>query len=193
MNCIGGGACNPHTYFEPISQEMLCQCVTSTHSTIRVAGNGYSINDSVHTNDCLINLKHLNHVLSVDLNTLQVRVEAGITLTDLCAQLAVCGLALPNLPAITDITLGGAISTGAHGTGHTGTLSTFAVEIELVTADGTIHILSAKKDPEAFSAAGVSLGCLGVIYAATLQCEPLFYLKGIFDQLKRFSRFRQYL
>ena len=69
-------------------------------------------------------------------------------------------------------------STGAHGTGHTGTLSSFIREIELITADGTLHKLSKISDPDAFAAASVSMGSLGVIYAVTLQCEPLFYLRA---------------
>src|SRR5207248_777417 len=87
------------------------------------------------------------------------------------------GLALSNLPVIGGVTLAGALCTATHGTGHSGTLSSFITQIELITADGKVHILSLQDTPEIFKAASVSLGALGVIYSVTMQCEPLFMLE----------------
>lgn len=180
VNRVGNQRCTPHLYCEPTTLEDLQHSIQSAASqgyAVRAIGSGYSISDIGCTNGCLLSLKHLNRILSIDMEKKQVRVETGITLQELNQQLALHGLALSNHPAIAEITLGGAISTAVHGTGHTGTLSSFIREIELITADGAVHAFSQNSNPEAFAAASVSLGSLGVIYAVTLQCEPLFYLE----------------
>lgn len=178
-NCIDNQVCHPLMYSEPSSLEELCSVIKDAASKgrkIRAIGSGYSITDIGCTNGCMINTKNLKRILFVDKERCLIRVQAGITLRELNEQLAIQGLALSNQAAIDEISLGGAISTGAHGTGHAGTLSSFVKEIELVTADGEVHFLSLDSDPEGFCAARVGLGSLGVIYAVTLQCEPLFYL-----------------
>lgn len=146
----------------------------STHRKVKVIGAGHSSNDIACCDDLLISLNHLNRILSINTEKQQVSVEAGITLEQLNRLIAQQGLALSNLISITELTLGGALSTASHGTGHTGTLSSFIKKIELITADGTLHTLSLQNDPDAFKAACVSLGALGIIYSVTLQCEPLF-------------------
>lgn len=179
-NCIGNQVCTPSEYYEPKTVEELQSCLKNAVShgkKVRVLGSGYSLSGLVCTEGALLNLKNFNRILSVDRRAKLVRIEAGITLKTLNDQLAQQGLALPNQPAIDTITLGGALATAVHGTGHTGTLSSFVKAIELMTADGNMHHLSSSSNPEAFAAAKVGLGALGVTYAATLQCEPLFYLK----------------
>ena len=178
-NRIGNQVCHPSGYQEPHCLEDLRRCVqeaVAKEQKVRVMGNGYSISDIGCTNGLLLNLKKMHTILSIDKEKREVRVEAGILLAELNEKLAEEGLALPNQPAIDAISLGGALSTGVHGTGNTGSLSSFVKEIELLSADGTIRKLSPDSDPEAFYAASVGLGSLGVIYAVTLRCEPLFYL-----------------
>lgn len=181
VNCIGNQTCNPSKYSEPNSFEELSDSIKDAVAKgyrVRAIGNGYSISDIGCTEGLLLNLKHLNQILSIDAEKKLVRVEAGITLQELNEKLADLGLALSNQAAIAQITLGGALSTGVHGTGHTGTLSSFVREIELITADGNMLKLSSTSDADAFAAATVSMGSLGVIYAVTLQCEPLFYVEA---------------
>lgn len=179
INFIGNQSCHPNLYYEPNTFEELSHYIKSAASKnykIRAIGNGYSISDIGCTNGCLLSLKHLKSILSIDKEKKLVCVEAGISLEELNQQLEIHGLALPNQAAISEISLGGALSTGVHGTGHTGSLSSFIREIELITADGNLHKLSAESDPNVFPAVSLSLGSLGVIYAVTVQCESLFYV-----------------
>lgn len=180
FNRIGNQNCSPSYYYEPKNLDELCDTIkmaVSRSYRVRAIGNGFSISDIGLSDGCLLNLKNLNHILSIDVEKKLVRVETGITLQALNEQLARYGLSLPNQPAFGQITLGGALSTGVHGTGSTSTFSSFITEIELITADGKMHKFSEHADPDNFSAAILGLGSLGVIYAATIQCEPLFYLK----------------
>lgn len=179
VNAIGNQACHLHVYLEPHNLAELCDQIkqkASEGNCIRAIGNGYSISSIGCTDGCLISLKQLNNILSVNLADKTVRVEAGITLKNLNEQLSKYNLALSNQAAISEINLGGALSTGVHGTGHTGSLSSFVKEFELVTASGCLYKISLDSDAEVFSALSVGLGSLGVIYAVTLQCESLFYL-----------------
>lgn len=50
---------------------------------IRVVGSGKSPNDIVCTTDYMVSLKHFNKVLAIDEQKQTVRVEAGITFTEL--------------------------------------------------------------------------------------------------------------
>lgn len=181
INWLGNQFCHPAQYHEPNDLDELSACIKSAAVDglkIRAVGGGFSLSDLVCTEGCLINLKNLYKLLSIDSEQQLVTVEAGISFGELNELLAHHGLALSNQAAIHNLTLGGAIATAVHGTGHTGTISNFVKEIHLVTSDGSIHVLSNLSDPEGFAAAKVSLGALGVIYAATLQCEPCFYLKA---------------
>lgn len=179
VNCIGNQSCRPYRYFEPSNLEELCHSIRQSvleGRKVRAIGNGYSITDIGCTDGCLLSLKSLSKILSVNPNEKTVRVEVGITIRDLNEQLARFNLALSNQAAIAEISLGGALNTGAHGTGHTGSFSSFVKEFEMVTADGSLHKFSLQSDPDTFAAVSVGLGSLGVIYAVTLQCESLFYL-----------------
>jgi hypothetical protein len=73
-------------------------------------------------------------------------------------------------PADSLITVGGALSTGSHGVGNRqlGSISSLVVEITMVTAAGKLVTLTAKRNPELFYAAQVSLGVLGIIASVKL-------------------------
>ncbi|HVX00126.1 MAG TPA: FAD-binding protein [Candidatus Babeliaceae bacterium] len=179
-NWSGNQHCYPTQIEYPKTLEELTQIITfavNAGHEIRPIGRGHSRSNLMCTNGYLVSLENLNQILSIDHKTLHVRTQAGITLTDLNRYLAQEGLALPNQPAISEISLAGAISTATHGGGQTASLSSFVLEIELITSDGAIQIISRERDLELFKAAATSLGALGIIYAVTLQCVPLVQVK----------------
>jgi L-gulonolactone oxidase len=116
-------------------------------------------------------------VLGADPASGRVTVEAGITLHRLGKELADRGLALHNQGDIDAQTLAGATATATHGTGATfQNLSAGIAALRLVTAAGDVLELSPQSDPDAFLAARVGVGALGVVSAITLQCVPRFTL-----------------
>jgi L-gulonolactone oxidase len=119
----------------------------------------------------------LGKVLSIDRDKMTVRVESGIKLKALLKNLAKEGLTLPNQGYILRQSIAGATATATHGTGRSGSLSSFIEEIELVDAKGEVRILNPNTSEHLFSAAVVNLGCLGIVYALTLRCIPLYKLK----------------
>jgi L-gulono-1,4-lactone dehydrogenase len=109
-----------------------------------------------------------------------VTVEAGIRLHELGAELAGRGLALENQGDIDRQSVSGAIATATHGTGvRFPNLSARVAALRLVSAAGEVVELSRDSDPEAYLAARVSVGALGVVSALTIECIPLFTLKRV--------------
>ena len=119
-------------------------------------------------------------VLEVDSTSGLARVEAGISLNELSEALWAHGLAFENLGDIDVQSIAGATATGTHGTGsRLRNLSAGLREIELVTGDGSLVNVSERDDPDAWRAARVSVGALGVVTAVTLQAVPAFTLEGV--------------
>jgi FAD/FMN-containing dehydrogenase len=143
----------------------------------------------------VVDVSRMNKILHVDKQSLTVTVEAGITYWDLANQLREKGLAVENLSAYPEVTVGGASGTGTHGSGHALHGKNQAdqfIALEVVNARGDIQRIV---DPRLFT----HLGVLGVVTAVTLRCIPMFFLKqacyefadlDVFDSL-RIGAFRE--
>jgi L-gulono-1,4-lactone dehydrogenase len=144
---------------------------------LKAVGSGHSFTGAALTDGVRLELDQLAGLVSVD--GALVSVEAGMPLHVLNAILATHGLALSNLGDIDRQTVAGALATGTHGTGAAfGGLATFVEELELVTGSGEVIRCSASLRPDAFAAARVNVGALGVITAVTLRCVDAFVLRA---------------
>jgi L-gulono-1,4-lactone dehydrogenase len=147
---------------------------------VRTAGSGHSFTGLARTDGMLITLERMARVLDVDRSSGLVRVQAGMPLGRLNAELDRYGLALENLGDIDVQTIAGATATGTHGTGaKLRNLSAQIVALELMLSDGSTITVDAGHDPDAYRAARVGLGALGVVTAVTLQAVPAFRLRGV--------------
>jgi FAD-linked oxidoreductase len=145
---------------------------------IHAVGSGHSFTDCAASGGLTVDTTGLRKLISVDSERGQVTVEAGMKLHELGPLLARRGLALENQGDIDRQSLAGAISTATHGTGlGFANIPARVTGLRLVTADGRVSELSREQDEEAFLAARVSMGSLGVISAITLQCVPLYTLR----------------
>jgi L-gulonolactone oxidase len=106
--------------------------------------------------------------------------QAGITLHDLHAKLANHGLALINVPSVSDLTLAGIVTTATHGSGiNFGVLSTHVLALTLLLADGSRVTCSRLQNPELFLASICGLGSTGLILTIQLEVEHAFRLREI--------------
>ena len=152
---------------------------------MKVVGTGHSFTDAACTTGTMIRLDRHQRLLEVDRESGRVTVQAGVSLHTLNRTLEVYGLALPNLGDIEYQTVAGALATGTHGTGAGfGCLATQVLGMELVTGDGSVRSLSPADDADAFDAAKVSVGALGVVSTITLQCVPAFNLHAVEEPLR---------
>jgi L-gulono-1,4-lactone dehydrogenase len=182
-NWAGEQRCRPQAIERPGNRDELEELVVAAAGRgqrVRAAGSGHSFTDIALTDGLLLRLEGLNRVLAADRASGRVKVEAGIVLSELNRRLDELGLAFENLGDIDRQTLAGSISTGTHGTGERfQNLSAQIEAIELVLAGGRALEVSAGSDPDAFRAARVGLGALGVIYAITLRAVPAYTLHRV--------------
>lgn len=112
---------------------------SNPHQQLATAGTGHSFNfiaDSLHTR---LSLRRLHQVLELDATAKTVTVAAGIKYEQLCEFLHSQGFALRNLASLTELSVAGALSTAAHGSGDAnGCLATAVVGVEVAKSDGEI-------------------------------------------------------
>jgi L-gulono-1,4-lactone dehydrogenase len=182
-NWTGDQRCAPHVIERPETEAELCAAVARAAEVgrrLRVSGSGHSFTDIACTDDHMVRLDRMNRVLEADTDSGLVRVQAGITLHDLGRELAERGLAMENQGDIDAQQLGGAIATATHGTGvRFPNLSAQVAALRLVTADGEAREVSPESDSEAFLAARVGLGTVGVVSEVVLRCVPLFTIHRV--------------
>jgi FAD/FMN-containing dehydrogenase len=151
---------------------------------VRVAGSGHSFSPLVATDGLLLSLDGLSGIARHEPETRRVWVRAGTTLHDLGGALHGLGLALENLGDVDVQALGGALATGTHGTGRAlPNLSARVSGLRLLLADGSLCVLRAEDEPDRLAAARVSLGALGVVTAARIDCVPAFRLHERVERL----------
>ncbi|XP_023213949.1 L-gulonolactone oxidase-like, partial [Centruroides sculpturatus] len=175
-------SCVPELLFAPKTNDEIAQILalaTDEKKHVRVVGCGHSPSDIACTEDYMISLQHMNKVVEVDEVNKQVKVQAGITLRDLNEiHLPKYKLALSVLGSVSDLTIGGAISTGTHGTGiNFGNLCSYVIELEMMDHSGKFIRCSRSENKEIFLAAVCGLGAIGIILTVTLQCESAFNLE----------------
>jgi L-gulonolactone oxidase len=182
-NWAGDQACSPERIEHPRSAGEVAEMVGRAKAAgqgVRVAGAGHSFTDAVLTDGVMLCLDRMRDVADVDRTTGLVRVQGGAPLREISEAMHGEGLAFENLGDVDVQTIAGATATGTHGTGERlRNLSAALHEVELVTADGELVRVSADEDPDAWRAARVSLGALGVVTGVTLRAVPAFTLEGI--------------
>src|SRR4051794_126019 len=174
-NWSGSQRCSPRIE-RPRTRQQVADVVAHAPGPVRVTGAGHSFSGAAATDGTLLQLDALSRVLDADAASGLVRVETGIRLHALSAELHARGLAMPNLGDIDVQSLAGALNTGTHGTGaRLPNLSGQVAALELVLADGSERTLDGG---DLLRAARVGLGALGVVVAVTLRCVPAFRLRA---------------
>jgi L-gulono-1,4-lactone dehydrogenase len=182
-NWAGTYSCTPIRIESPTSEEEIVAIVRATAERgehVKVVGSGHSFTDIACTDGCLVKLDGYNKVLDVDRDAATITAQAGITILALSDALAHFGLAMENMGDVGYQTISGAISTATHGTGERfRNISSQVMALSLVLANGEVLHCSPDVDPEAFKAAQVGLGALGVLSTVTLRCVPAYNIHSV--------------
>lgn len=177
-NWSGSQTASPRRLERPRDLDELKSALTGAAGPVRVVGSGHSFTPVAATDGTLIKLDRLGLVHSVDRANRRAWVNAGARLKYLSPELERHGLAFRNLGDITEQSLAGAISTATHGTGASlPCLSAEITALKIMTADGGMLTVSRETDGDAFDAARVSLGALGVIVEAEVQLVDSYRLQ----------------
>eukprot|EP00743_Colponemidia_sp_Colp-15_P002392 GILK01002593.1.p1 GENE.GILK01002593.1~~GILK01002593.1.p1 ORF type:complete len:427 (-),score=72.27 GILK01002593.1:107-1387(-) len=171
-------SCHPLTFQFPDTEEAIVNIVkfAAMHGQkVKVYGAGHSFSPIALTTGHMISLDKYASLVSIDGDL--VTVQAGMRLKDLNELLDRHGLALPNLGAIAEQSVAGAISTSTHGTGRElGSIATRVEGLRLITGTGQVVDVSALDHADIFAAARVGLGCIGILSTVTVRAVPAFKL-----------------
>ncbi|KAG0367975.1 hypothetical protein BC939DRAFT_478258 [Gamsiella multidivaricata] len=171
----------PEATFYPHSLKDLMVIVREAKNNdkkIRCAGTGHSWCSSSATSDYLVLNHNLNKIYSPKEGQegWTVTIESGVTVAELDQALRQHNppLALPSNVVPSTVRYGGVLSMGCHGVSlNSRTMSDMISEMTILNANNELVTYSEQKDPEAFSAACLNLGLLGIIYTATLRVEVM--------------------
>ncbi|RVW37722.1 hypothetical protein VitviT2T_023665 [Vitis vinifera] len=129
----------------------------------------------------LISTKYLNRTLNIDPSAMTISIESGATLRQVIDEAAKAGLALPYAPYWWGLTIGGLLSSGAHGSSlwsKGSSVHEYVEQLRIITPagreNGYVQVRTLDTSHEDLNAAKVSIGVLGVISQATLRLQPLF-------------------
>lgn len=176
--------------------------------TVRAVGSGHSWSDVALTRGFLILPAGLAKPLELEEHLLKtgraeaeplVRVQAGMRVRELNGHLDSLGLALRIMGGYDGQTIAGVISTSTHGSGlRFGPITDDVRSLDVVASGGALYRIEPTdgitdrarfresrpewtllQDDDAFNAARVGMGCLGVIYSVTLAVQEKFYLREV--------------
>lgn len=161
----------PKTEDEVVALVQRCR---TARKKLRVVGLRTSWNALWHCKDVMMASDRLDAVKEIDVAGRTVTTEVGVPLSVLHPALWEKGLTLNCAPGIDWVTVGGAISTGSHGSGYT-SLSSSMIRCRLVTAAG--EVVEIGEGDDRLDAARISLGMLGVLTSVTLRAVPAFHVR----------------
>ncbi len=185
-NWAGNVAFSAQHYHRPASIGELQRLVASSERA-RAVGTRHSFSRIADGPGDLISVAGLPKVIDIDSGRAAVTVSAGVRYGELAVRLNEAGYALRNLGSLPHLSIAGACATGTHGSGDAnGNLATAVSALQMVTAGGDLATLSRDGDGEAFRAAVVGLGALGIVTSLTLDLVPAFGIRQyVYEGLPR--------
>lgn len=162
----------------PRTEEEVVQIVRhcrSKNRKCRVVGQrtSWSVQWFGDPNTLIMSTVHLDE-LSFDRDAGTVTCGPGVLLEKLHSEAWARGLTLSSSPAPPWVTVGGAVSTGSHGSLMGGSLSSNLMGCRLVNGEGSVVAMDAEH-PD-MNAARISMGMLGVMTQLTLRLDPAYRL-----------------
>jgi len=217
-NHTGNQTVEPLRIYRPATLaelQAIVRTAEADRTTVRAVGSGHSWSDVALTTGYLVRTDRLSQPLEVDCLRRDrdgrplVRVEAGMRIRALNELLADRGLALTQMGGYDAQTVAGVVSTSTHGSGLAlGAICDYVQTLDLVAAGGRVHRIeraagptdapafarahpdwALHQDDHVFDAALVNMGCMGVVYAATIAVEDAYWLTEV-RELSTWARVR---
>ncbi|MBI5610169.1 MAG: FAD-binding protein [Deltaproteobacteria bacterium] len=185
-NWLGNHSARPQELAAPDDVAGVVACVeraAARGQAVRVVSGGYCWSPLVPCDGMILSIEKLRRIRHIDRERQQITIETGAPLRDLVLAAAEHGLSVHSPAMFMGLTVGGLIATGSHGTGGSAaTVGDAVVAYELVTASGEV-IQASDVGSDRWRAVITNLGALGVVTAVTLQCEPLYNVLEVHEQV----------
>lgn len=155
------------------STEDVKSALSAWSGLVSVGGGRYSMGGQIAAaNSMHFDMRQLKKVISLDVPSKVIRVQAGITWRDIQDVIDPHNLAIKIMQSYSNFTVGGSLSVNCHGryVGK-GPIVNSVRAVQLVTVDGKVLELSRLNEPELFSAIFGSYGGLGIITEVELELE----------------------
>lgn len=171
----------------PESEEEISQLIKTHRGPISIGGGRFSQGGQIATENTLfIDMRHMNHILSLDKEKHEITVEAGITWREIQQAIDQYNLSLKIMQSFSNFTVGGSLSVNAHGRYvNEGAIIRSVKSIKVVLANGTIVTASRDENPDVFFSAIGGYGGIGVIIEATLLLSDNTPVEKVAETIKR--------
>lgn len=161
-----GVLCNSqHAPVQPTSLQEIRAIVknaVASNTRVKALGSLHSGTDIICTSGLPVDMSSIRHI-KYEKESGVVWVGSGTTLTQLFSFLHDNGRTVEGIPTYADITIGGAIGTGAHGSSLSSPASLSDIIIGVVVVDGLGKMRNVTDTPTV-NAFRTHLGLLGIIY-----------------------------
>ncbi len=207
-----GGASSTISYvYRPVTEEQLYEMFLMAYSsgrTIGLRGGGNSYGDAaMNSEHILLDMRRMNRILAWDPDQGVIRVEPGVTVTQLWQYILEDGWWPPVVTGTGAPTIGGCASMNVHGKNgyQVGPIGDHILEFDLMLPSGEIITCSRDDDPDLFFAAIGGFGMLGVFTSITIKMKRIYSgllevytqtqpnLNGMFDYFESYVDSSDYI
>jgi FAD/FMN-containing dehydrogenase len=207
-----GGASSSVSYvYRPTTvdqlHEMLDMAEKSGRSVgLRGGGNSYG-DAALNSENILLDMRRMNRILAWDPKSGVIRVEPGVTISQLWQYVLEDGWWPPVVTGTSMTTIGGCAGMNVHGKNayQAGPIGDHIQEFEMMFPSGKIVACSREENPDLFFAAIGGFGMLGIFTSITLQLKRVYSglldvhtqtqpdLAGMFDYFEAFVDSSDYI
>lgn len=147
---------------------------------LRGGGNSYG-DAAMNTENIVVDLRRMNRILEWNPETGQIRVEPGVTLSELWQYVLEDGWWPPVATGTSFTTMGGSAAMNVHGKNayKVGPIGDNIIEFDLMLASGETITCSRDANSDVFYAAIGGFGMLGIFTSLTLQMKRVY--SGLLD------------
>ncbi|ORX95594.1 FAD-binding domain-containing protein [Basidiobolus meristosporus CBS 931.73] len=168
--------CNSQKMAQPSNVFDLQRIVRNAYKNgghVKGVGHLHSSSDIICTDGIGVNFDKFKKI-KIHEDQQSVTVEAGVRVYDLVKYLSENGVGIANFPNIGDISVAGALGTGAHGSSliQPSTMSDLVLSMRVVTGTGELKTIKG----DLLDAFRVHIGVVGLLYDVTLKLIPGYKL-----------------
>lgn len=162
----------PHAPRTPAAIAALLRHRDTAPASLIARGLGRSYGDSALAAE-VIQTQALDHLLSFDESSGNLRCAAGVSLDQLLQVFLPRGWMLPVVPGTRFVSVGGAIASDVHGKNHhvAGTFGQHVTRLSLLQASGEVVECTPEQHSDLFNATCGGMGLTGIILEATLRLQ----------------------